>query len=419
MGSPTEPLEGEIEPLKYTTLELPVEDFAISQINATPDCSIEVIGVNEEFKSVDAFCGIPVDPGIPQEYVAVSLATDPHYTGQHDGVIQIIGSQDGTSVDIVLSVDAAIVGGKNASYYERDKTHSIIMDKYETLTITSVGDLTGTRIISSSGLSVFSGHECRFTESDADCRVGECDILVEQLPPTSVWGTEYILSPFLGRTTGSRIKVVAARANTVINIQCYSMNHDKTVPDKVVTIGSGESYHFILQRSSYCRVSSNQPILVAQFSMARENEDIGAPFMLLVPDVDKSLRNVSFISIDTTDHRFHHFVTVVIKGGYLDTPVMIDGSPTVLEDASHQVLDFGSNKTYLVIRMSVGEGYHHLQHGMFGRVFGLMVYGFTRDASYGYSMGYHQGMVSNVLRYWFQCIYTRTVTYHTCILVYI
>ena len=140
--------------------------------------------------------------------------------------------------------------------------------------------------------------------------------------------------------------------------------------------------------------------------MARDNEDIGARFMLLVPDVHKSLGNVSFISIDTVDHSFHHFVTVVIKGRYLGTPVMIDGSPIEQEDTSHQVLDFGSNLTYLVIRMSVDED-HHIQHSMLGRLFGLMVYGFTRDASYGYSMGYHQGMVSNVLRFW-----TCTVTYH-------
>ena len=65
---------------------------------------------------------------------------------------------------------------------------------------------------------------------------------------------------------------------------------------------------------------------------------------------------------------------------------MIDGSPSVLEDTFHQVLDFGPNETFLVIHMSMCDGYHHLQHGMFGWVFGLIVYGFTRDASYGYSM---------------------------------
>ena len=51
--------------------------------------------------------------------------------------------------------------------------------------------------------------------------------------------------------------------------------------------------------------------------------------MLLVPVADKSLVNVSFISIDITDHRFHHFVTVVTKGRCLDTPVMIDSSPII------------------------------------------------------------------------------------------
>ena len=389
LGSPTEPLDREIEALNYTTMKLSADGSEIGEIKTSPDVASEVIGVNEEYGSMDAFSTIPIPADSPHEYIAVSIATNPFYIGKLNGIILIIGSKDNTAVEIVLSVDAVIEHNGTKLTQGKGTTYNATVNKNQKLLVSSGGDLTGTRIASSSGLSVFSGHECGVIPID-NIHAG-CDHLVEQIPPTSIWGTEYILSPFLGRTAGSLVKIVAVEDNTLINIQCT--DGGETMTNKIATIGTNESHNFVHQRSSYCRVSSNQPILVAQFSMARNNEAIGAPFMLLVPDIDKSLRNVSFISIDTTDHRFHHFATFIIAGDHLDTSVLIDGSPTVLEDTSHQVLDFGSNKTYLVIRMSVGEGYHHLQHGMFGRIFGLMVYGFTRDASYGYSMGYHQGMM--------------------------
>ena len=389
-GSPKEPLDREIEALNYTTLKLSADSSGIGEIKTRPDIASEVIGVNEEYGSMDAFSAIPTPTDSPHEYIAVSIATNPFFIGKLNGIILIIGNEDNTAVEMVLSVDAVIEHNGTKLTQEEGTTYNATVNRNQKLLVSSGGDLTGTRIASSSGLSVFSGHECGLVPTD-NIQAG-CDHLVEQIPPTSIWGTEYILSPFLGRTAGSLVKIVAAEDSTLISIQCTNGGEEMT--KELATIGTNESYNFVHQHSSYCRVSSNQPILVAQFSMVRDNnEDIGAPFMLLVPDVDKSLDSTSFISIDTSHHRFQHFTTFIIEGDHLDTSVLVDGSPIELEGTSHQVLDFGSNKTYLVIRMSVGEGYHHLQHSMFGRVFGLMVYGFTRDASYGYSMGYHQGMM--------------------------
>ena len=394
LGSPTEPLDGEIQPLDYTTLEFPVEDAAIADITMSPDCSAQVIGVNEEQGSVDVFSAIPVNSGMGQEYIAVSTATSSFSDKHRDSSIDIIAAHDNTSVEINFFVNAVVVEANRNVFSTGSATHhQTFLNKYQTLTITSPEDLTGTRIIASSGLSVFSGHECGHIGVDSEKGQIECNHLVEQMPPTSLWGTEYIVTPFLGRTGESLVKIVAARDGTEVSTNCMKTG-GQPVSSTVEVIDARKSHEFHLHRDTYCKINSSNPILVTHFNTARGNEDIGASSMVLVPDVEKPLRNISFMSFDTEDHKFHHFMTFVIKGSHPDGAVLLDGSPIVLGETAHELVDFGLGEMFLVVRMSLKEGYHHLQHKMFGRLFGLIVYGFTRNTAYSYSMGYHQGMLA-------------------------
>ena len=376
-----------MEALNFTTLKIPPNSASIAKIQISPDTSAEVIGVNEEYASADTFASIPVTVGTSQEYFAVSIATNSFFAGRLNGVIHIIASSNKTTIKISLIVDATVDKGGRISKQSGGTSYQTVLNQGERLSIASGDDLTGTRITSSFGVSVYSGHECAFVPV-SDLQSG-CDHLVEQMPPTSVWGTEYIVTPFFNRNCRSHVKIVAAQPSTSVSIQCV----DGQLKTRSVVLGMGESYNFTLKSNVNCRIVSSYPILVAHFTPARGSDFVGAPFMLLVPDARKSLGNTSFLSTGTTYHRLQHYVTFIVKeiSDLSNASVLLDGSPVVPKKVNCESLEFGSGEMFLVVHMSVGEGYHRLQHDMFGQVFGLLVYGFTRDASYGYSMGYHQG----------------------------
>jgi hypothetical protein len=377
----------------FTTIELPSHEQVVAEVKVSPDTSAEVIGFNEEFASVDAFASFPVAMVTPQEYIVISMATNPHYFGQFDSFVQIIGSHDNTSVEIKPLVDASVQFEGRTDRIRRGTNYQATLAGKQKILVTSGGDLTGTEIATSHGVAVYSGHECALVPVSS-LRSG-CDHLVEQMPPTSLWGTEYILTPFLDRRKGSYIKMVSSKPDTTVNIQCISGQGTQDTSD-VVVLGERESYNFSLKVDSFCRVVSNHPILVAQFSEGDNGEGYGAPFMVLIPDTRKLLGNISFISADTSDHKLHHLITIIIDGvSELTSPLFLDDRELVLDNVVHDVVEFGSRRKFMVIRMSVKQGYHYLEHSMYGQVFGVIVYGFSRVASYGYSMGYHQGTRCN------------------------
>ena len=162
--------------------------------------------------------------------------------------------------------------------------------------------------------------------------------------------------------------------------------------ETLITLGTGESHEFFLGPTEFCHVSASEPVLVTQFSLNKQNEDIGGPFMLLVPDINKPLENVSFISINAGQHHFHHFISFVIKAQFWELQrIYLDESRVRLTDTAHQVLEFGRGLTFVSVRMSVSPGYHYLRYSNYKKLFGMMVYGFSREISYSYSLGYHQG----------------------------
>ena len=391
-------VEAELNPHNYTTFSISPAHKQVAEVTVDKDNVSEMIGCNEELGSMDAFAAIPVVSKLisQEEYFVVSVQTSSHYVGSLEGLVLIVGSDDNTVVEIVVVVAALAELNGVVTKMSPGATHTFVINRLDTILVTSHRDLTGTRVTANKPLTVYSGHECGFLPKDS----ASCDHLVEQIPPVRLWGKEYVLTPFLQRRSGDLVKIVAARENTEIAIQCMNgttMNgttsgfgqHPAAV---LITLGTGESHEFLLGATEFCHVSASEPVLVVQFSLNQQNEDIGGPFMLLVPDSNKRVENVSFISINTDQHHFHHFISFVIKAESWEIQkIYLDESRVQLTDTAYHVLEFGQGLTFVSVRMSVSSGYHYFSHSNHRKLFGMMVYGFARDVSYGYSLGYHQG----------------------------
>ena len=389
----TEIVETELNPHNYTTFSFSPAHKQIAQITVDNDDVTEIIGCNEELGSMDAFAAIPVSSLIntTEEYFAVTVGTSSHYGTAIEGLVLIVGSDEDTlvKVEVHLACHAEVNGV--VTKLSPGSTHTFVIDKLDTILVTSSRDLTGTRVTANKPLTVYSGHECAFLPKES----ASCDHLVEQIPPVRLWGKEYVLSPFLQRRSGDLVKIVAARENTEVVTRCVDSRNNncaRSPVETLIALGTGQSHEFLLGSSEFCHVSAIEPILVTQFSLNSQNENIGGPFMLLVPDVNKPVNNVSFISIDTYWHRFHHFISFVVKAEFSEIQrIYLDDNRVRLTDTAYQVLEFGRGLTFISVRTSVGPGYHHLRHNNHGKLFALLVYGFARDVSYGYSLGYHQG----------------------------
>ena len=107
--------------------------------------------------------------------------------------LQIVADEDGTEVRMRPRID--IEGGGGAVGATANAVQSWTLAKGQVLQLTQLGDLTGSPIESNKPVGVFGGAECSYVPSS----YAACDILRQQIPPLTQWGSEYALVPFRPR----------------------------------------------------------------------------------------------------------------------------------------------------------------------------------------------------------------------------
>ena len=139
--------------------------------------------------------------------------------------------------------------------------------------------MTGIRVTSDKGISVFSGNMKQAVSHPV--RGGSLDHLVEQMPPVSTWGEKFILTAIPTRTTGEEYKIIASEANTRVHIRLgttTSMNEVISQP------GSHLLFHGA--RDAYYTLVADKPVLVVQFEQTiATGEANGDPSMQIIPPV--------------------------------------------------------------------------------------------------------------------------------------
>ena len=356
-------------------------DLTVAHISTSK--GIAILGDSEEEESEDAFIALPISPLLQEEtefeeYWVLSQANQ-YVQTDFKSVILVIASTDNTQLKVTPSQKASTVEGGIS--FKKEKEVVIVQHRLNTLTLTSSDDLTGTVIRTNKPIAVYSGHEC----GNVPVYISSCSHLVEQMPPVRVWGYCYIATSLMGRLDGSYVKFVVAKDGTYID--AYENG------EFLLTYGPLDQGMF---RARYLRpgrvlvLKSSQPILVAQFSTAAQEDEVGAPFMIVLSSLSQLVSEVPFYSKNSSEVNYFHYITITIPTQYYnEDAIILDGDPIHSNMTSTvQSPDCGN---FTVISMEVEPGCHYLQHTTPGAGFLLSVYGFAPGTSYGYSPGLNQG----------------------------
>ena len=301
--------------------------------------ALSVVAFAEEYSSSDTFRVMPCVrlPDVGYEYYAVSvpkarlefsaLGIDIIADVQGKSAIVIVTTEDNTDISITLTQDITNVdandimsqiGGGDTLSAGVEYTFKLSQSK-QTLYLASEDDLTGSRVVSSKPIAFISGHEC----GTVPFNIHYCDQLVEQLPPSAVWGKRFISAPIEGRFAVDVFRVVASRDNTILRSSCFQGN--------IIKLNAGEFREFNISSSSHCYYESNEPLLMVQFSVASDLDNVlaGDPFMVVVPPVEqyRNSYNIStFVSSDETNPGTN-YINILIPASESGSPqdILFDG----------------------------------------------------------------------------------------------
>lgn len=338
-----------------------IEDLAV---HIVADEQIAVYGLNRRYQTTDTYLAHPVNV-LGTNYRAMCYAWL-----QNDLLAQmaIIATQDGTHVTITPS--AKTQKGRPAKQpfvveLNRGDVYQVI-PRYDPNT---KSDLTGTLIESDKPIAVFSGHNCAYVP---DPRVKACNLLVEQLPSIKAWGRQFFVGTLAGRSS-SVLRVLANEDST------HVFENNKLV----ATLNAGDFYENKNQ-TQHTMVTSDRPVLVAQYSKGFDNgDDVGDPMMIIVAPTEQFLTGYRFAT--PVRGSWHHYINLIVPTTSIGTLRLDEQS---LDPRKFK--PFGLS-LYSIAQIEVGYGTHVINDA---EPFGLYSYGFGYDdAAYdAYGNGGGQSM---------------------------
>ena len=248
-------------------------------------------------------------------------------------------------------------------------------DLRQTANLDALGDPVGG--MQSVEMSITDGRVVR-----AGWPVAFCDHVVEQLPPTSAWGTSFLSVRLANRIKGDTYRVLADEAGTVVTVDGVD----------VATLGAGEFFEGIIPGDAVApantgvSITTSKPTLIAQYSNGTAYDGVQSdPFMMLIPPFEQFQ---SGYTITTPASGFDtNFLNVVVPTATI-ADFRLDGAPV---DAS-AFSPIGST-AFSSAQLPVSLGSHNVDNSA---AFGVFVYGFAQDDSYGYPGGYRLSPVAAV-----------------------
>jgi TonB family protein len=214
-------------------------------------------------------------------------------------------------------------------------------------------DLTGSLVTSSKPVAVFSGHNCAYVP---DATVKACNLLAEQMPPTSTWGTSFVVGRLAARSS-SVMRVVAREDSTLVTVN----------GKHVATLRAGEFHHAEVLENTI--VFTSRPALVAQYAKGFDNGDnVGDPMMIVLPSIEQ-FDNVYTIATPMRG-TWHHYVNVIVKTDEIES-LRFDTHP--VDQTRFKPL---GESGYSVGQLEISYGTHVVAGA---KPFGLYQYGFGYD----------------------------------------
>ena len=293
----------------------------------------------------------------------------------------VVGTQPNTTMNITVTQPVrTIIDGTTVDLVAGTE-YSYQLDQLQTFFIQHSLDLTGTKITTDKPISLFSGHACAVIPISG----GDCDHMVEQSPPTALWGTIFYVAPVPRIVRTYYIRVLAANDATDVDIYCNNVKESHT-------INEGEYVHKELDRLDHCAIHSNKEVLVAEYANSRHQGYPSDPAMVIIPATihysNQVLSSTSYYS-DHEDLGYIHSLIVLVLAEYFD-PAMVyfnsGDSSQSLENNQWVAIQANNNVTEAYythinnISTGVFEVFHTNQNGLLNTV----LFGLSRPVHGGY-----------------------------------
>jgi len=335
--------------------------------------AVTVIGQNEESRNSDTFLALPYKrSNIITEYVYYGISV-PGYTSSYQSAILIVGTEDNTIMKLTVTQTATTNFG-NTLYTGRE--YSFVINRLQTFYIRSTGDLSGTKIVTNKQVSVFSGHELTRIPTNYCCQ----EALIEQVPSVTSWGREFYAIPLVTRRSYI-IKILASHNLTEIDIYCNNFK-------ETVTINERQHHTKTLSQQEYCVIHSNKPVLMAQFSRGRDEDGVGDPMMMIVPDVLQFSNRFTTTTIrNTTQSGYRHYVNIIVLAQYYQSDMIhfISGGKNISLNTQEWVpINVKHTTEAYATQVTVSEGVTEIAHANEDALMTVVIYGFADEGSYGH-----------------------------------
>ena len=236
-------------------------------------------------------------------------------------------------------------------------------------------DLTGTKIISDSPLTIISGHEAARVPGETN----NADITVTQLMPTITWGKTFMLPSPMGQSNRQSYIAVATNNKTSANIICGTNYITEEIKFDESNINS-----FYTTQNEHCTIISNQPIYVVQIGNAQKyaGANFSDPSLNTVPPIEQYEHSIQFSALMSSG--ISYYSVVVPNDAYFNQSLLINGYLTnppwvVIYASDFSIYGYGYSNSF--------NGINTIAHpNPNGKLF-VSIYGWRNYAGYSYVGG--------------------------------
>ncbi|KAG8511353.1 IgGFc-binding protein, partial [Galemys pyrenaicus] len=148
---------------------------------------------------------------------------------------------------------------------------TVILEPYQVAQLQSDNDLSGSKVTASSPVAVFSGHSCVQKHTD-------CNHVVEQLLPTSAWGTRYVVATLASQTRYDLAYVVASQTTKL------KYNQGGTIGSRGLQEGDVVGFEILPSRPLYLTADVGVQVLLFGTGATKGSRAYN-PYLVLIPDV--------------------------------------------------------------------------------------------------------------------------------------
>jgi RHS repeat-associated protein len=367
-----------VTPGQITTVNLPQsvqvtnsDTIEAKGIHITAQNPVAVYGLNFVPYATDGYLGLPTNTQGTSYVVATYRNTENGGSQPAFGTeFGVTATQDNTNVTIIPTASA---GSRQAHVpftiqLNQGQTYQLRNSKDYTELGDPNGppvDFTGTVVTSDKPVAVFGAHDCTFVPDSTLY----CNGLVEQLPPTNLWGQNFVTMPLASERNGDVFRFVAQTDGTHVQV-----NHQE-----VAVLQKGQFFEQTI--TGPAEISANNPILAVQYAksaVAGGNGNVD-PTMIVVPPFEQFGGSYTVNTPTSGWFPFTYVNVIAPTSAALSGGVLLDGAP--LTASAFQPI---GTSPFSGAQINVTIGPHTLTSGL---PFGLWVYGFQATDAYGYTGG--------------------------------